>query len=257
MTRKIFLTTFYQTVIATGLILSVLNMGFAQVRSSAHYRLQSDSVNFGGGLSTSTSYRQESTFGEVATGESTSTAYSLHAGYQQMQEVFLSLSTTGNVVMSPNLPGLTGGVSNGSATFTVITDSPSGYNLLIKAENSPAMQSVNSTSTIADYVPVGTDADFSFSTAAGQAHFGYTPEGSDIVQAFKDNGSACNVGNLDTSLACWEGLSTTDKIIAQNTNATHPDGATTTIRFRVGIGSGAGVTSGVYIATTTVTALPL
>lgn len=66
-----------------------------------------------------------------------------------MQEVFISLATSGNVNLTPDLPGLTGGESNGSTTFTVTTDSPSGYQLTIKAENNPAMQS--GVSTIADY----------------------------------------------------------------------------------------------------------
>ena len=59
------------------IVLLLLNVSLAQVRSSASYQLQSDSLNVGGGLSTSTSYISESTVGEVATGESSSASYML------------------------------------------------------------------------------------------------------------------------------------------------------------------------------------
>ncbi|MCD5380955.1 MAG: hypothetical protein LR008_00045 [Candidatus Pacebacteria bacterium] len=248
--------TLSYSLIATVTALAMLGVSQAQVRTSSNYQLQSDSINVGGGLSSSTAYVQESTVGEIATGPSDSSTYSLRAGYQQMQEVFVSLSTTGNVVMSPDLPGLTGGASNGSTTATVITDSPSGYSLTIKAEDSPAMQS--GVGTIADYSPSGSVPDFSFTTIATDAHFGFSPEGVDIVQAWlDDNGGVCNIGSADTALACWDGLSTADIVVSEGVGANYPVGATTTINFRVGVGGAAGVTAGVYIATTTVTALPL
>lgn len=244
-----------QSVILTLITLALLSVGTAQVMTSPSYSLQSDSVNLGGGFSSSTSYIQESTVGEIASGPSDSSSYSLRAGYQQMQEVFLSLAVSGDVVMSPNLPGLTGGTSNGSTTFTVITDSPSGYSLSIAAENSPAMQS--GANTIADY-NAGTDPDYTFLTGSTDAHLGFSPEGVDVVQDFLDDGvGVCNTGSTNTPLACWEGLSITETPFASGVGSNHPDGATTTLNFRVGIGSSAGVEAGVYIATTTVTALPL
>ena len=171
-----------------------------------------------------------------------------------MQEVFLSLSTPTDVVMDPVLGGLTGGTSNGSTTVTVITDSPSGYQLTITAENSPAMQSgVNS---IADYVPGGAP-DFTFTTDSGEAHFGFSPSGVHVADEFKDNTTICGVGSIDTELACWDGLSTAPTTIAESSLRTSLAGATTTIYFRVGIAGGAAVTSGLYTAATTLTALPL
>ena len=251
-----FFYSFRDAGIATLILLAVLDISFAQVRSSASYQLQSDSINIGGGFSTSSSYQQESTVGEVGTGRSDSTSYSLRAGYQQMQEVFVSLSTTGDVVMSPNLPGITGGTSNGSSTVTVITDSPSGYQLLIQAEGEPAMQRAGGGATIADY-DAGVDPDYSFLTGSNDAHFGFAPEGDDVIQRFLNDGGACNSGVLSTAATCWQGFATTTQVIAEGVGSNHPDGATTTVHFRVGVGSAAGVVAGVYIATSTVTALPL
>ncbi|MBP6881543.1 MAG: hypothetical protein KBC35_02875 [Candidatus Pacebacteria bacterium] len=251
---RIFLAVFIQAGVATILIMSIIGVGLAQVSTSTNYQIQSDSLNFGGGLSTSTNYRQESTAGEVATGPSDSATYALRAGYQQMQEVYLSLTVTGDVIMSPSLPGVTGGTANGSTTFTVLTDDPAGYQLTLESENSPAMQS--GIYSIADY-NAGIDADFSFVTGGGEAYFGFTPEGVDIPQAFLDDGGTCGVDTQDSSLACWVGASTTAQMIALGSGANHPDGATTTVHFRVGVGSNAGVIAGVYTATTTVTVLPL
>jgi hypothetical protein len=238
----------------TGLALSAVSLGFAQVRTSTNYQLQSDSVNFAGGLSSSTSYVQESTLGEVGTGRLASTNYQLRAGYQQMQEIYLAMSNPSDVTLSPALSGLTGGTSNGSTTVTVTTDNPAGYRLTLEAENDPAMQSI--TDVIANYNQGGV-ADFNFTTSAGASHFGFSPSSIDVATQFRDNGSTCGVGLLDTAGACWSGASTTPVVVTEGTSANHPAGATTTLYFRVGIGSGAGVVSGVYTATTTLTALPL
>ena len=229
----------------------------AQVRTSPNYQIQSDSVNVGGGLSTSTNYTQESTFGEVATGPSDSTIYSLRAGYQQLQAVYLSLAVSGDVVMDPELPGVTGGIANGSTTVTVTTDSPGGYRLSIQSKNDPAMQS--DVETIANYSP-GAAPSYDFVTGQSNVHFGFSPDGADIVGRFRHNGgNLCDQpgGTTATPLQCWDGVSTTPMVIAEAVGPRFPTGATTTLHFRVGIGGATVVSPGVYTATTTVTALPL
>jgi hypothetical protein len=139
MRARSFYNLFLKSIPLTLLIVSSLAVSGAQVRTSPSYQLQSDSINFAGGLSTSSNYSLESTAGEVATGESDSASYSLRAGYQQMQEVFLSMTAAPNVTMSPALGGLTGGTANGSTSVVVLTDSPSGYQLTIAAESAPAL----------------------------------------------------------------------------------------------------------------------
>lgn len=251
----VWFSTSFRSLVFVAFLFMTFAVARGQVMQSSNYRIQSDSLNFGGGLSTSTSYRLESTAGEVATGESNSATYKLKAGYQQMQEVFIALTGAGAVSLSPSIPGVTGGTSNGSTTVAVTTDSPSGYQLTIQASQSPAMQ--KSGDSIADYVPAG-DPDYTFTTGASDSHFGYTPEGADIVQRFKnDGGLNCNAGAGDDSLACWDGLSTTAQVIASNSGPNQPNGVTTSVRFRVGIGESVLQPPGTYTATTTLTALPL
>jgi hypothetical protein len=242
------------TIVILPVVFFGLHVTTAQVMQSTSYQIQSDSINFGGGFSTSTNYTLESTGGEVATGESSSGSYALRAGYQQMHQVYIALTAADNVSMNSSIPGLSGGESNGSTTVTVTTDSLSGYELTIEASQSPAMQ--KGADTIADYVPVGVP-DFTFTIDATDAHFGYSPTGVDVVQRFLDAAGNCNTGAGNTDLACWDGLDTTPEPIASDSSSNHPTGATTTINFRVGIGGSVVQAPGTYTATTTLTALPL
>lgn len=242
--------------LATLLCASLLHSAGAQVMSSTNYKIQSDSVNAGGGRSTSTNYGLESTVGEVATGDSASTNYQLRAGYQQMQEVYLSMTAAADVVMSQSIGGISGGIATGSTAVLIVTDSPSGYQLTLRASSSPAMRSAQN-NTIADYVPAGGVPDFAFINTATSAQLAFSPEGTNLATRYKDNGSVCGVGAGDVTQRCWDGLSTTDRILVTATAANHPSGATTTVRFQVGIGGSIVVPSGLYTATTTLTALPL
>ena len=251
--RDFFVTTISAFLCALFVLLCIDSVG-AQVMQSTNYRIQSDSVNFGGGLSTSTQYTLESTAGEIATGDTSSTNYALNAGYQQMVYSTISLTPASAVTMTPSIPGITGGIANGSTTVTVTTDSPSGYQMTISASQSPAL--IKGVDSITDYVPVGIP-DYTFTTGVGDAQFGYSPSGVDTVTRFQDNGSACNVAGGDTVLACWDGLDTVPETIMSRSSANTPDGSTTTIYFRVGIGSAVTQTAGVYTATATLTAISL
>lgn len=252
--RDFFVTALLATFF-TILIFVSIAVSSAQVMQSNSYRIQSDSINFGGGLSTSTSYLLESTAGEVATGDLSGTNFNLRAGYQQMTTTFISMTSPESVAMTPSIPGITGGTANGSTTVTVTTDSPAGYTLTIAASQSPAM--INGADTIADYVPVSLP-DFSFSTNSSDSHFGYSPSGVDVVSRFKDDGlGICGIPANETDLACWDGLDTAPETIVQRTSANTPNGSTTTVNFRVGIGSSVVQSEGVYTATTTLTALSL
>lgn len=254
-----------QNAIVSGLVMVVMfvlasNVQFvmAAVMTSPSYSIQSDSVNFGGSQGNSASYRVEDTLGEIATGDSGSTNYNIKAGYQQMNTNFISMTLSADVVMSPSLGGVTGGTSNGLASTTVVTDSAAGYELSIKASSSPAMQGNATSDFIADYVRDGAAPDYTFAVAAGNAEFGFSPEGTDVTNEYKDDGAAnCNTGSSETVDQCWSGLSTSDEIIARRTSNNTPTGTKTTIKFRLTIGASALKTEDTYTATTTLTAVSL
>ena len=246
----------YLTLIAIIVPLLYLHveLSSAQVMESTNYKIQSDSINFGGVRSTSSNYIMEDTLGEIATGNSTSTNFNLYAGYQQMQEVYLALSAISDVVMDSSIGGISGGTSNGTTVFTVTTDNTAGYEATIEASSNPALASGGD--TFDDYTPSGADPDFSFSIAGSASEFGFTPEGFDIVSRFKDNGSSCNIGSADASASCWDGLSTVAQTIVSTTTPNHPNGTETTLKFRASSGATHVQPEGTYTATITITALP-
>jgi hypothetical protein len=228
------------------------------IMSSSHYSMQSDSINFGGGYSSSTSYIQESTMGEVATGVSSSTNYTMGAGYQQMQIVALSLVPPSNVTMSPSLGGVSGGTSNGSAAFTVTTDDPAGYIATIQASTSPALVlTSSSTNSFADYSPAGSVPDLNFSILPTSSAFAFSSQGTDADQRFLNDSSVCGAGSNSTAQACWDGLSTSPKTVADRMTNNQPAGVQTTLWFRAATGSHHIQVNGTYVATTTLTVLPL
>lgn len=227
----------------------------AEVMQSSNYSIERDSLNFGGGLSNSSNYAQESTFGEVATGDSGSASYRIRAGYQQMDAVFLSMSSVADVVLTPALDVTVGGVANGSTAVTITTDNPAGYELFIHASSSPAL--VSSLDSFADYTPAGLDPDFLFAVASADSEFGFTVEGSDVDARFLDDGTQCGVGALDTTDRCWAPLATSPELIAGSASANVPSGSVTTLKFRAELGSSHVQQTGSYTATSTVTAVSL
>lgn len=238
------------------MVLFLTGVSTAQVMEGTDFKIESDSINFGGGFSASESFTLKDTLGEVATGESESETFALRAGYRQLQAVAISITAPPAVGLAPSIPGVTGGFSTGSTSVTVTTDGPAGYELLIRAENSPAMQGPGS-ATIGDYEEVG-DADFIFATSSSMSHLGLSVVGEDAADRFRHDGSnVCGAGSTNTPLRCWVGLTTTLELVARRGSSNHPAGTETTINFQVGIGDMVTQPPGVYVATTTVTALPL
>lgn len=235
--------------------ISSVSLLYAEEMSSQNYSIISDSVNAGGVFSTSTNYKIEDTTGDIATGISSSTNFYLYAGYQKQNVTDISLVPGNNVTLSPAIGGITGGTANGSSTFVVISDNDPGYMVSIKAASSPALTA--GLDSFADYTPAGIVPDFSFSVAAGESEFGFSPEGSDIVGRFLDNTSSCGTGSSDTTFACWDALSTSNQTIVQRMSATASSGSQTTLNFRAAIGAGKIQPEGVYLSTTTITILPL
>ena len=226
-----------------------------QVRESTSYKIESDSINIGGGYGSSTNYQSESTVGEIATGRSTSTSYKIDAGYQQTVEAtYITVSAPANITLDP-INGLTGGSATSSATWKVTTNNNSGYSMTIKASTNPALKSSND--DFEDYTPAGLVPDFDFSIASTDAEFGFSPSGSDILSKFKDNGSACGVSTSDTLYKCWDGLSTSEATISQSASSNDPSGTDTVVHFQAESGNQKILTAGTYQATITVTAVAL
>ena len=226
----------------------------ADYMQSSTYRIQSDSLNFGGLESSSGNYKLNDTLGESATGDSSSSNYSIHAGYWQMQSSFISITSPSDLVLS-SMAGLSGGSSEGTLSWDVLTDNSAGYSMTIAASTTPALKST--LDSLDDYVPAGSDPDYDFYNDPTKSSFGFSPEGTEVIPRFKDNGSACNIGSGETVGKCWDGLSTTPKVMAGSTTSNMPSGSTVTSRFRAESGADHVQISGEYNVTIIVTATVL
>lgn len=252
-----FFTKSNNIVISTLIIISLFVFSheiLADNMQSATYKIQSDSLNVGGVDSSSPNFNISDTFGEVSTGDSNSTSYYMHSGYWQMGESSISISSPSDLVLA-SIGGLSGGSSEGTVSWNIITDNTAGYSLSIASTTSPSLKS--STDSFTDYTPVGADPDYNFTNSASSSSFGFSPEGTEAHTRFKDNGSICNVGSLESTGKCWDGLSTTPKIVSGSTNSNMPSGGIATILFRAESGADHIQTSGQYNATITVTAVTL
>ncbi|OHA58122.1 MAG: hypothetical protein A2571_03735 [Candidatus Vogelbacteria bacterium RIFOXYD1_FULL_44_32] len=251
---------FFTIAISSCLLFASAGVGLAYVAESTSYKIESDSINFGGTEnSTSASFNLSDTFGELATGTSTSASFNLHAGYRALESesasvvVVLTLSAPDDVPLG-NLDK--GEEISGQAVWNVSTNNPAGYRLSVKSNTEPALKSTEDSFT--DYSPtdgVSTPA-YSWSLGASSALFGFTPEGTDVVARFKDNGSTCATGSGNTTSSCWAGFSTTNQTIAEKTSA-NALGTDTTVRLQAGIGNDSETEPGDYTANIIATAITL
>lgn len=248
-----FKINFFKLSLLVLLLIICLPVG-AYVASSENYRLQADSVNFGGQFSSSTNYKLEDTLGEIGTGTS-SDAYNLHAGYQAMSEdVYLTLSTAGDVTLSPAIDSATGGVSTGSASWTVTTNSSGGYTFSVSSDASPALRSSDDSFSDLNTTP-GTTI-YTWSLPSDGSGFGYSADGNDLVDNFLDNGSACDItGGSDSSDKCWTSFSTSYNLVSSRNSATGSSGNQTTINFKAEATASNALKAGTYQTTINVLAL--
>ncbi len=167
-----------------------------------------------------------------------------------------------NIVLSPSIDVSVGGQASGQTQVVVITNDHLGYSMTVTASSSLGMIG-NASTTL--YIPAyvtsspGTP-DFTFTTPANTAYYGYTVEASttsDLATAFKDNSISCGVvAGSDTADRCWISASTTPYTVINRSSVTPLSGATTTLKFLVVINANPnpGIPNDTYVATTTLTA---
>ncbi|GBD34225.1 hypothetical protein HRbin34_00551 [bacterium HR34] len=225
-----------------------LSSAFSQMQS-ASYKITDDVIGSGGLESSSVNYKVNDTVGEFGIENISSASYKIKAGFWQKTTSFISMSiSSSSVSLLPNIGGVTGGVANGSTDITILTDSPTGYELKVKASSTPALQSGSYSFSDFSQTP-------SFwSVASNSSAFGFSPQGNDVIIAFKDNGSSCGVGTNTGN--CYRGFNGTNEIlIASLSSPTNSSGSITTLKFRAESGSNNIQPDGLYTATITISAL--
>lgn len=152
----------------------------------------------------------------------------------------INISAPGNVTMTPTIPGMSGNYQNpasGSATFTVLTNESSGFDMKIYASQANALY-LDGSYFFTDYAPTLTGTpDYTWrSPASTAAWFGYSVTAgtaADTDQKYMYSGSACGVGSSNAGTNCWMGMTTTpgNRIIHRTTNTTS-SGETEIVNFR-------------------------
>lgn len=142
--------------------------------SSTNYKIQTDSINFGGSdYGASTNYQMRETFGEEAPGVSNSASYQTHAGYRQMLAVdpIFSFTLSANACALGTLS--TGSVATCSYSVTATTNAASGYTTTLAADGALRTASAADINNVSDG-----------SVTAGSEEYGVALTGSD--RAFAD-----------------------------------------------------------------------
>lgn len=243
-------------VLLLTVLLTIPMVVAADAMQSTSYRIKFDSLNAGGGFATSSNFGIQDTLGEQATGDSSGTLYNVRAGYQQVDTpAYITISLNPDVNL-PSISGFSGGASSATTTWKVITNNSAGYEFLVRATSTPALKA-DTGAFFADYVPAGSDPDFTFTFGTTESRFGYSVEGTEAGAQFRDNGSVCGIGTGETTDACYTGFTTSDVTVAGGSSANAPAGADVTLRLKAGIGVDKIQDSGTYSASIVVTAVAL
>jgi len=249
---KYFIKYFLVFILSVVFLLSVCHPLLAYVMSSANYKIQSDdSLTPTGGLGTSANYIFKDTMGQVSSGLSNSDLYKIKAGFQQMQEVSLSISSPDDTALTPNIPGISGGTANADVHWKAQTDGSAGFDMKINASTTPAMKlPPDGTYYIDDY---STTPTYNWNIGSNAAKFGFTvvpATSGDASTALKDNGVNCNDGSNVGN--CWVGFNGTNQIsIVHRTSRTSPTGENELVTFQAQ--SNKFLASGDYSSSVTVT----
>jgi hypothetical protein len=177
----------------------------------------------------------------------------------------ITISAPADITMTPGIPGMTGGIGDGSVAWSVATNNVAGYTLRLRASTAPALaRTAPPADSFADYTPAAAGVpDAMWSVAAGTSEFGFTVDGIDTTALFRRAAppatpAACNVaGGVDEIDRCWMNTAIADPGLSIASRAAHTPvaGVITTVPFRAQVTPGRHQLSGAYAATIIATAV--
>ena len=161
--------------------------------------------------------------------------------------------------LSPTIAGVDGGTATSSIdqfNCTTTSNDNSGWQLSVHVTSTPAMTLIGGADSVADHT-ITNSYNFA-SVAAGEAKFGFaasTTIATDLVTAFRNNGSACGgAGTNNSNIHCWSGFNgNTPVSVIDTTHATASTGQVTKFTFKVKSGATRFLTTGTYNAHVNIT----
>lgn len=161
----------------------------------------------------------------------------------------LSMTDPADVLLSPDIGGMTGGASTGNTSFTVITSNTAGFSTTV--QSSDQLSHITLTDYFKDYTTAAPTFTWSNPVDSG---FGYNVVSTVAAPAFKNNGtSACGSGTSNDITHCWIGFSTATPYTILTTNTAQKTGVTATINLQAYLAPNQQFSDGSYTTTITVT----
>lgn len=163
-----------------------------------------------------------------------------------------------DIVMSPTIPGISGGNALGSTSVRVSTNNPAGYTLEISFEDGDGMQQDGGSAVIPNLGVTAGSADFDMAVVAGEAFFGVTASSSSSIADLQEaTASTCGAGTPSVdSCFIMPTDSSSNFTLVNRTSETLSAGELTDIGFKVAVGPNPSPTLPIdtYTATATLTA---
>jgi hypothetical protein len=198
----------------------------AYVSESTNFKIESDVMSYGGGVSASTNFSIQDSLSDRQLNLDDSASYQINSGPLPMWESSIVMSVVPNLTLSGKVSSLRGGTANGSVSVTVTTDNPGGYEL--KLSGTALSSGSNNFSSFSGPA--------AWSVADGASAFGFS--------------TSTNVN--------WHGVGLAPVVIDKRISNNQPFGTATTINFRAESKKiNQSQPAGGYNATITLTALPL
>lgn len=165
----------------------------------------------------------------------------------------LTITSPADVTMAPNI-GIAANGSIGTSAWTVKTNSPTGFNFLLKASASPAL--VSGGNSFTDYTEASAGIPEVWSVPASNKEFGYSAYGTDVVTGTWGTGAGCGSAGAPLGTMKYVGFKTVDKTIVTTSSVTTPSGSTINVCYAAEQDT-VYAASGTYTATITATATTL
>jgi hypothetical protein len=141
----------------------------------------------------------------------------------------ITITSPADVTMSRNL-GVAANTAIGSVTWNVKTNNATGYQLQVRATNTPAMLRATGTMSIPDYQ---TGTPNFWSATSGNAYFGYSAYGTDVNTGTWGSGASCGSSHVPLGTLKYKGFTTSNVQIATRSATTTPTGVDTNVCFAV------------------------
>jgi len=140
----------------------------------------------------------------------------------------ITISDGDPITMAPNISVSANG-SIGSSSWTVITNSDTGYNLVVGASTTPALVHSNTTDSFANYTEAVAGTPEAWSVPAAAKEFGYSAFGTDTATGTWGAAASCGAAGVPSGTQLYVGfVGTATKNIATRASVTPVAGIATT-----------------------------